>query len=112
MSTITPTQSLNTGVAPLTWSSAWAAGDELVNNGRAILLFRETATAGTTVVTAASPALVDGLTIQDPTVTVPSGGYAVIGPFDPAIFNTTSGRVALTYSGAGVATTQYVAISI
>ena len=26
MSTITPTQSLNTGVAPLTWSSAWAAG--------------------------------------------------------------------------------------
>lgn len=112
MSTITPTQSLNTGVTPLTWSSIIAGGDVLVNNGRTILLWRETATAGTTTVTHASPALINGLTIQDPTVVVPSGGYAVSGPFDPALFNTSSGQVALTYSGTGIATTQYIAISI
>jgi hypothetical protein len=111
MATITPTQSLNTGVTPLTWASVFT-GDVLVNNGRTILVLRETAGAGTLTVTADTPALVNGLTIQNPSVVVPSSGYAVIGPFDPSLFNTASGQVALTYSGAGEATTQYLAISV
>lgn len=111
MATITPTQSLNTGVTPLTWTSVFT-GDVLVNNGRTLMIFRETATAGTTTVTADTPATINGLTLQNPSVVVPSGGYAVIGPFDPSLFNTAAGQVALTYSGAGEATTQYLAISI
>lgn len=111
MATITPTQALNTGVTPLTWASIAAGGDSLVNNGRTLLILRETAGAGTTTATADTPGLLNGLTIQNPAVVVPSSGYAVIGPFDPSLFNTAAGVTALTYSGAGVATTEYLAIS-
>lgn len=111
MAAITVNQGSNTGVTPLTFASIGAGGDTLANNGRTLLIFRETAGAGTTTVTADSPALVNGLTIQNPTVVVPSSGYAEIGPFDPAVFNTAAGVTSLTYAGAGVATTEVTAIS-
>lgn len=114
MATITPYQGLNTGVTPIAWNSIAVGGDSLVNNGRTILILRERAGAGTTVVTADTPGLIDGLAVQNPTVTVPSGGatFAQMGPFDPSLFNTAAGIVALTYSGAGPATTDYIAISV
>lgn len=109
MSTIPVTQSDANGEV-ITWQSAWVGGDQFSNNGRTLLVYRNTG-GSSTVATIDSPALIDGLTIENPAVTIGAGVYKTIGPFDPAIFNTAAGVTTITYSGAGLNTTEVAAIS-
>jgi hypothetical protein len=51
-----------------------------------------------TTVTAATPATVQGIAIADPTLVVAAGARRKWGPFDPTLFNNSSGQVAFTYS--------------
>lgn len=111
MSAITVTQSLGYQDTDLTYQSIWAAGDTLVNNGKTILIFKNSS-GNSTVATLDTPAVQQGLAIDNPTVTVTSAADQVIGPFDPAIFNTAAGVVAITYSGTGINTTTVTAISL
>lgn len=108
MATITPQTGSNKGAA-LTFASAAVGGDEMLNNGVAILLLRN-ASAGSIVVTATSQKNVVGLSIEDPAFTVTAGAYAEMGPFDPTIFNTAAGGVQLSYSGASVTGLQIAAV--
>jgi len=109
MANITVVQSDNNGET-VTWASIGAGGDQFVNNGRTILLFHNTG-GSSTVATIDSPATINGLTIENPAVTIAAGAYRTVGAFDPAIFNTAAGVTTITYSGAGIADTNVAAIS-
>lgn len=108
MATITAQTGSNQG-ALLTWSSAFAGGDELLNSGTEIVILHN-ASAGAVVVTATSQKTVVGLDIEDPAYSVAAGAYAEMGPFDPTIFNTAAGAVSLSYSGASVTGLQIAAV--
>lgn len=99
MSAITVTQSKGYEDTDLTYQSTWVGGDTLANNGRTILIFKNTS-GSPLVATLDTPAKTEGLDIANPTVTVTSAADQVIGPFDPAIFNTAGGTIAITYTGA------------
>lgn len=110
MSAITVTQSVGYQDTDLTYQSVWVSGDTMVNNGRTLLIFKNSSGSSCTA-TLDTPAVTQGLAIANPTVTVTSSADQVIGPFDPAIFNTAAGVVAITYSGS-TNTTTVTAISL
>lgn len=77
--------------------TASASSDKFANNGKQMLLVRNGDT-GAHVLTFPTPSTVeavkvDGLTIQDPTVSVAAGESKLIGPFKPSLFNDTNGFV-------------------
>lgn len=109
MSAITVTQATQVQGTSLTFQSVWAAGDTVVNNGKTTLIFRNSS-GSSCVATLDTPALHEGLAIANPTVTVTNAADQVIGPFDPAIFNTAAGVITITYSGS-TNTTTVAAIS-
>jgi hypothetical protein len=104
MSAITVTQSLGYDDTALAFQSVWVGGDTLVNNGRTFLVFRNSSGSSCTA-TLDTPATINGLAIANPTVTVTNANDMVLGPFDPTIFNTAAGQVAITYSGSTNTTT-------
>ena len=104
MSAITVTQSKGYEDTDLAFQSVWVGGDTLVNNGRTFLVFRNSSGSSCTA-TLDTPGTIDGLAIANPTVTVSSAADQVIGPFDPTIFNTAAGLIAITYSGSTNTTT-------
>lgn len=110
MSAITITQSKGYEDTAMTYQSVWVGGDTVANDGRTKLHFRGS-TADQCVATLDTPALLQGLAIANPTVTVDNTADQVIGPFDPAIFNTAGGVINITYSGAGINTTTVAAVS-
>lgn len=58
------------------------------NTGKEFLHFKKSG-AGDCTVTFNTPRTVEGLDIENPTVTVPATtGDVFVGPFDPAVFNT------------------------
>ncbi len=67
-----------------------AANDHVVTNHGNELLFVENAGASPCIVTCVSRADIHGRT-GDTVVTVPAGGAAVIGPFNPDLFNQAGG---------------------
>lgn len=109
MSAITVIQSKGYEDTDLTYQSVWAAGDTVVNNGKTRLIFKNSS-GSPCVATLDTPAKQQGLDIANPTATVTSAADQVIGPFDPAIFNTAAGVISITYSGA-TNTTTVTAIS-
>lgn len=117
MATLT-VQNLTTPGAVLTFTAINSGGDEFPNNGKTIALFKNTNTtpADTVIITAATPKKIQGLSITDPTLTVP--GHATIPPvgalaaMDPSLFNTAAGVVQLTYSGTAVADTLVAVVSL
>ena len=109
MSAITVIQSKGYEDTDLTYQSVWVGGDTMVNNGKTRLIFKNSA-AGACVATLDTPAKQQGLDIANPTVSVTNVADQVIGPFDPAIFNTAAGVISITYTGA-TNTTTVTAIS-
>lgn len=108
MATLTVQQAAPGGVA-LQFVSIAAGGDLLPNDGKTILIFKNTNS--TTAITADTVKTVDGLAIADDTMTLATTDR-VMGPFDPSIFNTAAGGVNLTYVGAGIPTTTVAAVSL
>jgi hypothetical protein len=80
------------------YENADYGGDIVPNNSKTLLLIRNGTGSGAVTVTAISAGGTQGLTIQDPSVTVDEDETGVIGPF-PSFFNNANGTVSLTYSG-------------
>lgn len=110
MSAITVTQSKGYEDTDLTYQSVWVGGDTLANNGRTILIFKNSSGSSCTA-TLDTPAKIEGLDIANTSVVVTNAADQVVGPFDPAIFNTSAGVVSITYSGS-TNTTTVAAVSL
>lgn len=102
MAVLTPQSPSLTGAA-LTFAAAAGGGDSFPNQGRSVLIFRN-GSGGPLTVTADCPNP-DNFGVSgsglDSVVSVPDGATSdfVWGPFNPARFNDSNGRVQLSYSG-------------
>lgn len=81
-----------------TFASAAGGGDTFKNDGRTFFEVNN-GSGGDITLTFTTPGTVQGVAIADPTVVVTAGERRHIGPFDPSIFNNSSGLVAVGYSG-------------
>jgi len=97
MATIAAQAMTRTGLEE-TYSSAAGGGDDFINYGNQFLHIKN-GSAGDITVTIVTPGTVDGLAISNRAVIVSAGEDRFIGPFPPAYYNDSSGKVALTYSG-------------
>ena len=86
------------GLGPA-YGAADALGDEFANNGRTVLHVKN-GSAGAINVTLDSVKPCDQGFDHDAVVNVPAAGERIIGPFDPARFNNSNGRVGVSYSAA------------
>lgn len=81
-----------------TAASAAGGGDTFKNDGKTF--FRAiNGSGGDITLTFTTPGKVGGVAIADPTVVVTAGETREVGPFEPSIFNNSSGLVAVSYSG-------------
>ena len=96
---ITPAATTVYSGVPAVFAPADAAvgGDQFLNDGRIVLYLRNT-NATTRTVTIATAGTIGGLAIADVTVAVAQDEVRLVGPFDPRIYNDTSGYVQLTYT--------------
>ena len=102
MAQLTVQKISQTGLAPA-FAAAAAGGDTFANGGRAILHVKNGG-AGSINVTINSVKPCDQGFDHDVVVAVPAAGERIIGPFDPARFNDSSGNVSVTYSGVTTVT--------
>ena len=102
MATLTVQNTSLAGITP-TWTAAAAGGDEFLNSGDC---YFEIKNGGSEItVTVETPAKIEGIDIAEIAVVVPATtGVKRIGPFDPGIFNQSTGRVAVTYSAVTTVT--------
>ena len=102
MATLTVQNISLAGITP-SYASAAAGGDEFVNTGDTLFQIKNGGSEIT--LTIETPAKIEGIYIAEITVTIPATtGDKMVGPFDPAIFNQSTGRVAVTYSGVTTVT--------
>jgi len=102
MATLTVQNISLTGITP-SYASAAAGGDEFANTGDTYFQIKNGGSEIT--LTIETPAKIEGIDIAEITVTIPATtGDKVIGPFDPSIFNQSTGRVAVTYSAVTTVT--------
>jgi hypothetical protein len=95
--------------ANVTYYSILVGGDTVLNDGKTMLLVKNTGSSCTITVTPQK--LIGGLTITPVSKAVTSAIDVEIGPFDPSIFNTSAGAIELTYSG-GYTTTTIAPVSL
>lgn len=103
MATINPQVIVLSGLNP-TFAAVSAGGDEVVNDGQTFVEIVNSHASNSYTVTFTTPATVDGVAVENPTVTVPGSSRRRVGPFNPSIFNNASGRVAVSYAGTAPAT--------
>ena len=90
-----------TGLTPtMNTASSDAEGNTFVNNGRTFVYVTNGYTA-TLTATFVTPITVNGLAVDDLTVTVAAAANAAVGPFQPETFNTTTGKCQITWATAG-----------
>jgi hypothetical protein len=100
---IVPTEAARTGtLLPAETVGVVADGHKFANDGKVILLVRNSDGAAARVLTIQTPGTVDGQAIADRTVSVAFGTSRVIGPFPPSIYNQADGMVYLDYEAADV----------
>ncbi len=87
-----------TAAAALAGATANAAGNYIANTGRQLLIALN-GSGGTITITQVIQETVDGKTAVHPTVAIPAGHTALLGPYDTGIYNDANGRVQFTYSG-------------
>ena len=97
MATLTVQNTSLTGITP-SWVSAAVGGDEFANTGDCYFEIKNGSGAEITL-TIETPAKIEGIDIAEITVAVAATtGVKRVGSFDPAIFNSSAGRVVVTYS--------------
>jgi hypothetical protein len=97
MAALVPTQVTIAGAVDLLVAAS-GGGDSFPNDGH--MFFDVNNASGSPItVTFVTPALVQGIAIADPGISVPAGLRRKIGPFQPDLFNDATGSVAVTYSG-------------
>lgn len=84
----TTQQITKTGLSPALASPA--AGGDVIDTGRVFLRVDNTGTAAATV-TVITPIEIDGLALEDLTVSVPAGATRLIGPLSPTTFGQPAG---------------------
>lgn len=84
-------------------------GDVFPNDGNTMIII-ENGSGGDITVTATTSKSIQGLAVADAAVVVTAGEERAIGLFDPALFNNSSGQVALTYSGVTSLTVQVIRV--
>lgn len=77
-------------------ASAGGAGDTWANTGQELLLV-DNQNVGTVVLTLDIQATVDGETISDKTVSIATGEFMVLGPFDTAKYSDSSGNMNISF---------------
>lgn len=103
MATISPQTIVIGGLTPA-YAAVAAGGDEVVNDGGTYIEIVNSHATNSYTVTFTTPATVDGVAIDNPTVTVPGSSRRKVGPFNPTVFNNASGRVAVGYTGSAPGT--------
>lgn len=107
--TLTVQTAKASGLAP-TFAAASVGGDKCINDGRTIVLVKNSSGANAYTVTAVTPMTVGGIAVADVAAAVAtSASPAVLGPFPIQIFNDGSRMVSLTYTGTAPATDLTVA---
>lgn len=76
-----------TGGLNATYTAASVNGHAFDNSGRDVLLHVKNGGAGASVITFETGLTVDGLTVQDPTVSIPAGEERFFGPFPTSYHN-------------------------
>lgn len=92
-----------------TANAADVGGDDFLNNGNIILRIANGG-GGSVTATIPTPAKVRGVDIDDPQVAIPAGEERYIGPFPPALFNDSTGKASITYSGVTSVTVEVLEI--
>ena len=96
MATLAIQQASPSGLA-LSAAAAAGGGDQYPNNGKTLL--KVINGDGSSINVTITPSnTVNGYTIAPIVVAVAGGATKYLGPYDPAYFNNSSGRVAVTYS--------------
>lgn len=91
-------QAINIGGLNATYASAGASGDKVAPGDRVFLHVKNGAASPITVTLAANPTP-SGLTVTNPTVSVPASGDRFIGPLNKTDYAAAAdGLVAITYS--------------
>jgi hypothetical protein len=90
-----------------TFAAAAGGGDTFKNDGRTFF-HAKNASVGDITLTFTTPGKIHGVAIADPTVVVTAGEERLVGPFDPSIFNSSAGLVAVGYSGVTTLTVSAV----
>ncbi len=80
------------GVIPANVAATLTDGNRFRNTGREFIMITNNGAVNPCVVTIPTPQTTHGLTIQDPTVSVPKDGIIkIIGPFPPEVYNNSPG---------------------
>jgi hypothetical protein len=108
MAVLTVQQAVPAGLAASAASAA-GGGDQYPNNGKTLL--KVINGGGSSIdVTIAPTNTVKGYSLEDIVVAVAGGATKYLGPYEPALFNNSSGRVAVAYSS--VTSVTVAAISL
>jgi len=97
------------GITP-SFAAVAAGGDEFPNDGSTYVEVVNSSAANTYTLTFTTPATVEGVAIADPTVAIAISSRKKIGPFPVSVFNNSSGRVAVAYTGTAPATDLTIGI--
>ena len=95
--TITTLTPVPTAGALIAEEACTALGDQMVNDGRTFLYFRNANGAATYTITLATGATVAGMTIENIVFTLAPTVMKIIGPFEPRYWNDANGYIQITY---------------
>ena len=103
MATIAVAAASVDGVA-LSMVAAAGGGDAFPNDGETLFVVTNGGGGSINVTVAPVGKTPQGYTIKDVVVAVAAGATKYLGPFDQSIFNDSTGKVAVTYSGVTTVT--------
>lgn len=96
MAALSAQQIVGGGLAA-TYGAVGGSGDTVANDGKRFVHIKN-GNAGTVTVTIPTPGTYKGKAIADDTITLTTGTEKFIGPWDPEIYNDSSGNVSITCS--------------
>lgn len=97
---LTPVVSAVAGIALGATAIDSSNGNKFTNDGKK-LFYIKNAGSGSVTATFTTQATIEGEPIADRAVAVANGAEKIIGPFNPSIYNNSSGVVIVSYTGAG-----------
>lgn len=100
----------DTGTAESFANADTSNGNSFANDGRTFLLLYNNGSTGSATVTIATAATVDGFAVGDNAITLTTTQRKVAGPFEPSIYNDSSGNVNMTITGTGAADVDLMVI--
>lgn len=86
------------GKVNATYASAGSSGDTVANPDGKRFVRIVNANAGTVTVTVTTPATYRGRAVPDDTISIPTNQDAIIGFWDPDLYNDTNGNVSIACS--------------